>query len=105
MRQQDLIKLIASDSGVSQKNVRKVINSFKSTVEYSITCGDTVYLRDFGTFRPRIVPQCRKHNPRTLEIVTIPEKLSIKFLPSRFMRKRLELVRIEDEKKAQEKIR
>ena len=50
MRKADIVKEISQNTGIERVIVAKTIEAFMKIVKVSITGGDTVYLRGFGSF-------------------------------------------------------
>jgi DNA-binding protein HU-beta len=49
----DLISEVADRTGMTKKDVEKVVNAFFSTIENTLKSGDKVQLIGFGTFEVR----------------------------------------------------
>lgn len=50
MTKADIVANIAEETGLEKNEVQKVVESFMETVKGSLTSGENVYLRGFGSF-------------------------------------------------------
>jgi DNA-binding protein HU-beta len=50
MTKADIVAEIAEEIGLEKNEVQKTVESFMNTVKKSLTKGDNVYLRGFGSF-------------------------------------------------------
>lgn len=67
----DLVNQVASKTGMTKKDVEKVVNAFFSSVEGALKEGDKVQLIGFGTFEVRDRQARKGRNPQTGEEITI----------------------------------
>jgi len=68
----DLISEVATRTGMTKKDVEKVVNAFFSTIEGTLKSGDKVQLIGFGTFEVRNRQARKGRNPQTGEEISIP---------------------------------
>lgn len=73
MNKTDLINRIAEKSGMSKKDVEKVLNMFMGEVTDALTSGEKVQLIGFGTFETRKRQGRIGRNPHTGQEIRIPE--------------------------------
>ncbi|NLJ71810.1 MAG: HU family DNA-binding protein [Syntrophomonadaceae bacterium] len=71
MNKTDLVSEVASKTGMTKKDVDKVVNAFFSSVEGALKSGDKVQLIGFGTFEVRDRQERKGRNPQTGEEITI----------------------------------
>lgn len=71
MNKTDLVNQVASKTGMTKKDVEKVVNAFFSSVEGALKEGDKVQLIGFGTFEVRDRQARKGRNPQTGEEITI----------------------------------
>jgi len=82
MNRSDFIDIIALDSSLSKVTAEKALDSIIKTITESLSTGESVQL-PIGTFS-RVLRAARKgRNPQTGEELDIPEKLAVKFKPSK----------------------
>ncbi|KUG05205.1 dna-binding protein hbsu [hydrocarbon metagenome] len=72
MNKTDLISEVATRTGMTKKDVEKVVNAFFSTIEGTLKSGDKVQLIGFGTFEVRNRQARKGRNPQTGEEISIP---------------------------------
>ena len=68
----ELIGQVAAKTGMTKKDVEKVVSAFFATVEESLKEGDKVQLVGFGTFEVRERKSRKGRNPQTGEEINIP---------------------------------
>ena len=86
-----LIKLL-KDKNPSLNNfeINKVIDLFCKNIINALKEGKKVELRGFGTFFTKIIKE--KHsarNPKTGELIYVPQKNKVRFKPSKIMSKKI----------------
>jgi DNA-binding protein HU-beta len=79
MHKTDLIKAIANDAGLSQKDAAASLESFLKIATKALKKGDNVTLIGFGTFK--IVKRAARkgRNPQTGKEIQIKASKSVKF--------------------------
>jgi DNA-binding protein HU-beta len=50
MTKADIVASIAEETGVERNEVQKVVESFMTSIKSSLSSGENVYLRGFGSF-------------------------------------------------------
>ena len=83
MTKQELIKKIAADTGVSQKQAGEVLDSAIQNIMDTVAAGDKVQFTGFGTFEARKREARTGVNPRTKEKVEIPASIAPAFKPGK----------------------
>ena len=83
MTKQELIKKIAADTGVSQKQAGEVLDSAIQNIMDAVAAGDKVQFTGFGTFEARKREARTGVNPRTKEKVEIPASIAPAFKPGK----------------------
>jgi len=73
MTQQKLIETLAGETGYSQKEVRKFIDTMTGIITERVKKGEKVAITGFGTFDLGKRASRRGRNPQTGEIIHIPE--------------------------------
>lgn len=72
MNKTELIGEVSAKTGMTKKDVEKVINAFFATIEGALKSGDKVQLIGFGTFEVRDRQARKGRNPQTGEEIDIP---------------------------------
>ncbi len=78
----ELAKTVAKKAGVSQKQARVVIKAFIEEVVDQVNKGNKVNLVGFGIFERRVQKARKARNPRTKEVINVPEKKKFVFRAS-----------------------
>ena len=89
MTKQELIKKIAADTGVSQKQAGEVLDSAIQNIMEAGAAGDKVQFTGFGTFEARKREARTGVNPRTKEKVEIPASVSPAFKAGKVFKDKL----------------
>ena len=71
MNKAELVKAMADETGLSQKDTEKVLNSFINQVSNALEQKDKVQLVGFGTFETRERAERTGRNPQTNEEIKI----------------------------------
>jgi DNA-binding protein HU-beta len=79
MNKGELVKEMAVKSGLTQKDVQKVLDSFFDTVIETLKTGDKVQLVGIGSFEARKRDARKGRNPRTGEEIEIPARTDLVF--------------------------
>ncbi len=81
MNKIDLIAALTQVLGQRQE-AERAVNKFFEAVQESLRKGEKVVLTGIGSLYPRIRKAQKRHNPKTMEIVQVPPKRTLKFVPS-----------------------
>lgn len=73
MNKLELVNEMASKSGLSKKDTENALKAFIETVEETLTKGEKIQLVGFGTFETRVRAAREGRNPKTKEVIQIPE--------------------------------
>jgi len=89
----ELVVQIANETGLTQLEVKEVIQRTLDRIVDALAQGNTIELRNFGIFKPvkRKARVGRNPNNPTVE-VRIPEKWIADFKPGRIMKKRVAML-------------
>ena len=79
MNKTELVEAIAQDSGLSNADARKAVESFITTVQSTLTQGDEIALTGFGKFSVAQRGARTGRNPQTGEEVQIKASKAPKF--------------------------
>lgn len=79
MHKTDLVKQIASDTGLSQKDATAALESFLATTTKALKKGDTITLIGFGTFKITQTAARKGRNPQTGKEIQIPASRRVRF--------------------------
>ncbi len=83
MTKQDLTAKVASKAGLSQNQAAKVVEAFMESVVETVSAGDEVFLRGFGTFRSVLRQEKKARDISRGTTITIPATKKPVFKPSK----------------------
>ena len=72
MNKESLVKAIAAESGVSQKEASLILDALTETIMEAAAKGEKVTIVGFGSFEVRERQERQGRNPKTGEPITIP---------------------------------
>ena len=72
MTKKELIKKIAEEQVISQKQASAIVDSVFDSIVAAVAAGDKVNIPGFGTFESKTRAARTGRNPRTKEAVEIP---------------------------------
>ncbi len=79
----ELIDHVAQRTGLSKSDVSRVLDETLSQIRETVSTGESVALRGFGTFRMAERAARTGRNPRTGEPIEIAASRSLAFKPSK----------------------
>jgi len=74
MNKQELIAKVAEKAGMTKKDATLAVNAFIDAVKESLAKKEAVRLIGFGTFDVKKRAARKGRNPRTREVINIPER-------------------------------
>lgn len=89
MTKKSLAVKVANEIGIPQYLARDIISSVLNGIMDSLVKGEKVELRNFGVFSARQMKQRVIRNPKTKEMVRIPEMKVVRFKPGREMKRKV----------------
>ena len=85
----DLVKALAEQSGLSQAQVRDLLQKFLDGITSTLVSQGEIRLGHFGTFEVKMRKARTGRNPRTGEKLTIPPRAVLTFRPGLEVRERI----------------
>ena len=83
-------KLKKSYPKLNQEDIEDVINIFLSSLQKGLLEGKKIELRGFGTFFiKKIKEKYTSRNPKTGELIYVPEKNKVRFKPTKGLKELL----------------
>lgn len=79
MNKSDLINQVAATTGLTKTKSGEVIDSIMDSMKEALAKGDKITLVGFGSFSVAKRKARNGRNPKTGEVITIPEKSVVKF--------------------------
>jgi nucleoid DNA-binding protein len=89
MTKKDLAKAIAEEMGLTQIQVKEIIQRVFRGITETLLNEGRLELRNFGVFEVKQRRPRRARNPRTGQAVEVPAKLVVTFKPGREMEERV----------------
>ena len=86
MTKKELVLAVAKETGVTQVEVKQVIQRTLHHIIESLKQGKTIELRNFGVFKVRQRAPRRGRNPKTGQEVPVPSRRAVVFKPGLLMR-------------------
>ena len=90
MTKADIVDQIAEATGLTKTDTAAVVEGFLTSVVSALQKGDHIEIRGFGTFKVVTRASRTGRNPKTGEVVRIPERPVPVFKPSRELRSGVE---------------
>lgn len=87
MTKGEIVRIVAQGTGLTRVEATAVIDGFLATVTYALKRGESVAIRDFGTFKVVNREARIMRNPRTREMMSIPRRKLPVFRPAPELRK------------------
>ena len=87
MRKRDIVLKISQETGVKQVVVKEVVQRTFDTILEALKKGEHIELRNFGVFKVKKRRKRVGRNPKTGEVVPVPERLTVVFKPGLEMKK------------------
>lgn len=89
MNKTELIKHIAEQAGLTQKQATSALQAFETAIIETLANGETVELKGFGTFSVKQRAERTGRNPKTGEPITIGAKKAPVFKASKTLKDRI----------------
>jgi nucleoid DNA-binding protein len=87
MRKRDIVLKITHDTGIKQVVVKQIVHKVFDTLLQALKDGKRIELRNFGVFEVKRRRRRIGRNPKTGEIVPVPERRTVTFKPGLEMKK------------------
>lgn len=83
MTKADIVNEVAKSTGIERINVQRVVEGFMESVENSLSKGENVYLRGFGSFVVKTRAKKTARNISKNTTIVIPEHNIPSFKPAK----------------------
>ena len=88
MNQRELTNAIAQRFFLTKTESREIIKFILDKITNDLKAGERFYLRGFGSFVKEKRSSKKVRHPKTGKIITIPERTTVDFIPSKtFLKK------------------
>lgn len=82
MTKADLVEQMAEKTGLTRTDVAATVDAFLDAVKQSLENGHNIEIRGFGTFKIKPRKARKARNPRTGDVVPVPDRKIPVFKPS-----------------------
>jgi DNA-binding protein HU-beta len=82
MTRRDLINKVAKEFGLKNKEAESIVKYIFHEIVESVKKGERVSIQGFGAFELRELKDRKIRNPRTGEVIRIPSRKKMVFIPS-----------------------
>lgn len=86
LTKKELVLTVAKETGITQVDVKRVVQRTLDNLIANLKEGKTVELRNFGVFKVKQRAPRRGRNPKTGQEVPVPSKRVVVFKPGLLMR-------------------
>lgn len=87
MKRKVLIEKIAAKTGEKTLVVQKILREFVKVLAEALKNGETITISGLGQFKAKLTKPKIGRNPKTKEVVQIPERKKVSFRPTDWIRK------------------
>ncbi|MBU1122278.1 MAG: HU family DNA-binding protein [Candidatus Omnitrophota bacterium] len=87
MRKRDIVLKISKETGIKQVIVREVVQRTFDVILDALKDGKRIELRNFGIFQVKLRKKRVGRNPKTGEVVPVPERQTVVFKAGLEMKK------------------
>ncbi len=89
MRKRDIVLKISQDTRIKQVVVKEVVQRTFDAIFAALKAGKRIELRNFGVFQVKKRKKRIGRNPKTGEVVPVPERRIVAFKPGLEMKKQI----------------
>lgn len=83
MKQKELFKAVANEVNLPIYKVKEVYDSLWKNIGSTLISGESIKIGNLGTLKVKTTKSRAGRNPKTGEVIQIPEKKTLKFKVSR----------------------
>ena len=81
MTKRDIVLKISTKTGIKQIYVKEVVQQVFDTIFEALKSGNNIEIRNFGVFKVKKRRSRIGRNPKTGEVVPVPERNTVVFKP------------------------
>jgi len=90
MTKREIVLKIAGETDIKQLDVMTVVQKTFDSIVESLTKGQKVELRNFGVFKVKVRRAKKGRNPRTGEVIPVPERRIVYFKAGLVMKEKVQ---------------
>ncbi|MCX7956657.1 MAG: HU family DNA-binding protein [Endomicrobia bacterium] len=87
MKRKDLVEKVAVNTKIKPFVVQKILREFVKVLSQALKNGEVINISGLGQFKTKVTKPKIGRNPKTGEVVPIPERKKISFRPTDWIRK------------------
>ena len=87
MTKRDIVLKISEKTGIKQVEVKEVVQQVFDAIFEALKAGKKIEIRNFGVFKVKKRKSRIGRNPKTGEVVPVPERNTVVFKPGLEMKK------------------
>lgn len=89
-----LVDRVGEKTGLTRRAAEMAVETFIDTIKQGLKRGDDVHIVGFGTFKILSRRPRRGRNPRTGEVISVPAKKAVKFVPGKDFKSRIAAAKV-----------
>lgn len=89
MTKRELVNQVSRKVGLTKEEIGNTIGAITETIKKALSRGERITLANFGTFRTTSRTIIMKVDPQTKEIIQIPARKALKFIPGKGLKERI----------------
>lgn len=89
MNKGEMVKVVAQATDNAVPVVQEIVDTFLRVLTLTLAVGEEVTFRGYGRFESRPRPPKTLKNPRTGELIHVPARNTVVFLPSANLKDRM----------------
>lgn len=82
----DLTEAVMLSCAISKQDANRAVETALKSITHALAQGEEVRIIGFGTFSVRQRPRRKARNPRTGQLVEVPESRQVRFAPGSALR-------------------
>lgn len=89
MNKKEIVNSISESTGVSKTQTREIVQKTFDAITHALVTERRIELRNFGVFEVKKRAARNTRNPKTGELMSIPERYFVNFKPGKEMEERV----------------
>jgi len=89
MTKRDIVLKISKNTGIKQVVVQEVVHQVFNVIFDALRAGNKIEIRNFGVFKVKKRKKRIGRNPKTGDVVPVPERNTVIFKPGLEMKKKI----------------
>jgi nucleoid DNA-binding protein len=87
MKKPDVVRQVADMAGLTQGDANRALKSLVKVIQNGLKSAEVISLSGLGSFRTKARKARQGRNPKTGEIIPVPEGKKVSFKPTTTLRK------------------